>query len=69
MTEEPNAPEVKIERAPVSRKPKLIECRVVRDYWTKDDEDGGRVKAGTILELSPEDAIDGIESGNLARVK
>lgn len=69
MTEENNATEVKIERPATSRKPKLIECRVIRDFWTKDDENGGRVKAGTILELSPEDAIDGIESGNLARVK
>lgn len=69
MTEQTENPAVKIERAAVSKKPKLIECRVIRDFWTKDDEDGGRIKAGTILELSPEDAIDGIESGNLARVK
>lgn len=43
-------------------------CVVQRDYWpTERDED--RVRAGTIIEATPEEAMDGMESGLLSRVR
>lgn len=45
---------------------KLIKCEILRDTW---DEDGNRHKAGKIVEISAEAAMDGIEVGALARVK
>ena len=57
------------DKAPeVAEKPAapLVRCRVLRDFWPKEDE---RVRAGTIIELSAEEAMDGIESGSLSRVK
>lgn len=44
----------------------LHQFRVVRDYWT---ETGERVHKGVIVEMPAEDALDGIESGALARVR
>ena len=46
-----------------------VACVVLRDFWTADDEKGGRVAAGTIIEVTPEEAMDGIEAGTLSRVK
>lgn len=40
--------------------------RINRDYW---DEAGDRHRKGEIVELSAEDALDGLESGALSRVK
>ena len=46
----------------------MIRCVVLRDFWpTEKDED--RVRAGVMIEVSAEEALDGIESGLLARVK
>lgn len=43
-------------------------CIVQRDYWPTDsDED--RVRAGTVVEVSADEAMDGMESGLLQRVK
>lgn len=43
-------------------------CIVQRDYWPTDsDED--RVRAGTIVEVSADEAMDGMEAGLLARVR
>lgn len=39
---------------------------VLRDYWPADDE---RVRAGTPVECTAEEAMDGMEKGLLARVK
>lgn len=45
-----------------------IRCTVVRDFWpTENDED--RVRAGTMIEVTAEEALDGIEAGTLARVR
>ena len=60
MTEEIKAPEAEPKRA------KKIACTVLRDYWTADD---ARVTAGTVVHLTPEEAMDGVETGALARVK
>ena len=38
----------------------------MRDYWTKADE-AGRVRAGTVLDVSKDDLIAGLETGILAR--
>lgn len=45
---------------------KTIKCLVLRDYW---NDDGERVRAGTVVDLSADAAIDGVESGALSRVK
>ncbi|MBK5566887.1 hypothetical protein [Ensifer sp. SSB1] len=49
-------------------KPKenLIEVEIKRDFW---DEEGERQRAGTIIKVPVEVALEGIESGALARVK
>uniref|UniRef100_UPI003F49621F hypothetical protein n=1 Tax=Ensifer adhaerens TaxID=106592 RepID=UPI003F49621F len=50
-----------------TNKPKdLIEVEIKRDFW---DEDGERQRAGTIIKVPVEVALEGIESGALARVK
>jgi hypothetical protein len=56
--------------------PKVI-CTVLRDYWPTDDDkaagwpetDRNRVRAGAAIEVSVDQAFEGIESGLLARVK
>lgn len=58
-------------------KPKTVTMRVERDYWpTKEDIDAGwpvmhrnRVRAGTLIDLEAEAAMDGMEAGMLCRVK
>lgn len=49
-------------------KPKesLVEVEIKRDFW---DEEGERQRAGTIIKVPIEVALEGIESGALARVK
>lgn len=51
------------------RRKAKVACTVLRDFWTADDEKGGRVSAGTVIEVTPEEAMDGIEAGTLSRVK
>lgn len=48
------------------KQPALVACTVLRDFWTAEDS---RVRAGTVVHLPPEDAMDGIETGALSRVK
>jgi len=50
---------------------KLIKVRVLRDYWVAATEDNleGRVRAGTIVDVPVEAAMDGVEGGMLERVK
>lgn len=59
MTEEAKKP---------GRPPKkeTFACELLRDYW---DENGERVRKGTIVDLAAGDAIDGIERGIWRRVK
>lgn len=45
---------------------KKIKCRVLRDVWNAEGE---RIVAGSEVYLSAEDAMDGVESGALSRVK
>jgi hypothetical protein len=43
-----------------------IKCVILRDTW---DKDGNRHRAGVEVNLPAEAAMDGVESGTLARVK
>ena len=45
---------------------KTIKCVVLRDYW---DATETRVPAGTEVDVPVDAAMDGVESGSLARVK
>ena len=47
-------------------KPKTIACVVLRDFW---DENGDRQRAGKVVEVSVEAAMDGVEAGIPSRVK
>lgn len=48
--------------------PETVPCVVLRDFWPTESE-MDRVRAGTIIELEPMDAIDRIEAGLVRRVK
>lgn len=57
------------------RPPKVVEVteptvrgEVLRDYWIRADEDGGRVRAGTIVNVTKDELIAGMEKGLLRRV-
>lgn len=43
-----------------------IKCTILRDVWNADGE---RQPAGTEVDLTPEEAMDGVEKGLIARVK
>lgn len=58
MTEEKRGP---------GRPPKTLQFEVQRDYWPTDNQQD-RVRAGTIVEMTAEDAIPGLENGSLKRV-
>ena len=49
----------------------MVRCVVLRDYWAEPEEDGAevRVRAGTMVEVTADEALDGIEAGTLSRVK
>lgn len=44
----------------------LIPCVVLRDFW---DEKAVRTRKGKIIEVTAEEAMDGMENGTLERVK
>lgn len=45
-----------------------IKAVVLRDFWPTDKQED-RVRAGTIVEVTAEAMIDGMEKGLLARAK
>jgi len=50
----------------------MVTVRVLRDYWVANEADPDqpeRIRKGTIVDVPVEAALDGIESGTLARVK
>lgn len=49
-------------------KAQTVACEVLRDYWPTEDQND-RVRAGTIVDLDPMEAIDKIEAGMVRRVK
>ena len=46
----------------------LVTCEVLRDYWPTDDPQD-RVRRGTFVDVSKDEAMDGLEAGTLRRVK
>lgn len=50
---------------------KLIDVEVLRDFWGEPNDDGSdnRQRAGTVLSVSAEHAIELIEQGMAKRVK
>lgn len=52
---------------------KLYACTVLRDMWPEnpspDAEQGGRVYAGTVIEVDADTAMRGVETGTLARLR
>lgn len=47
---------------------KKMKARVLRDFWPTDNGED-RVRAGSIIDVSTETLIDGMEKGILERVK
>lgn len=57
------------EEAPKRGRPpkaKTLEFRIMRDFW---DEDGERHRAGGIVEMTAEEALEPLECGAVERVK
>lgn len=60
-----------------ARKPDTIKVTVVRDFWihkkdipnTPGAEEDGRVRAGNVIDVPVEQAMDGVESGAFTRYK
>lgn len=59
MTEEKRGPG----RPPKAEKMQFI---VMRDFWPTDSQED-RVRKGTVVEMDPAEAIEGIEKGALKR--
>lgn len=58
-------PSGEVSNAPAA---KTVKCRVLRDYWPTENQ-MDRVRKGDIIEATLEQALDGVEAGNLERVK
>ena len=43
-----------------------VQAMVLRDYWVAADE-AGRVRAGTVMDVTKDELITGMERGLLAR--
>lgn len=58
-----------------SKTEKLVACTVERDYWMSDGEakelglEDRRIRAGTVVEVTPDEAMTGMEQGTLKRIK
>jgi hypothetical protein len=57
-----------IDAVNASNKPqdRLIPVKVLRDFW---DGSGNRCQKGTVVEVSVDDALDGVAAGSFERVK
>lgn len=57
------------------KKGDLVACEVLRDYWISEEEqealelESPRIRKGTIVEVSTEAAMAGMEADVLKRVK
>lgn len=49
-------------------KEETVKARVLRDFWPSADQTE-RVRAGTIVDVTKDALIDGLEKGVLERVK
>lgn len=43
-----------------------VTCEVLRDFWPSE---GNRVRKGSVVEVTKDEALDGVEAGALKRVK
>ena len=50
------------------KKEETVQARVLRGYWPTDDQND-RVRKGSIVEVSKDALIEGMEKGFLERVK
>lgn len=52
-------------------KEQTVKVRVLRDYWLAPNADGteNRVRAGSVIEVPVNAALDGIETGMVERIK
>lgn len=64
MTEEKRGPG----RPPKAAEAETVKAEVLRDYWVAADE-AGRIRAGSIVEVSKDDLISGLEKGLLRRAE
>lgn len=48
------------------REPGTVRCIVLRDFWPEEDN---RIRAGSVIDVTPDEAMDGLERGTLARMK
>lgn len=55
-------------RPPKAVETETVKAEVLRDYWVAADEEG-RVRAGSIVEVSKDDLIAGLEKGLLRRAE
>jgi hypothetical protein len=46
----------------------MVRVVVLRDYWPTDD-DIDRVRQGSLIEVTPDEAMDGIEAGTMKRFR
>ena len=46
----------------------MVKAEVLRDYWVAADE-AGRIRAGTILDVTKDELIAGLEKGLLRRAE
>jgi hypothetical protein len=54
-----------IETPPESGQVRMV---VLRDFWPTENE-ADRVRANSVIDVTAEEAMDGLESGNMARFK
>lgn len=64
--EAPKAEEAPAPKKRRKAKSKMVACTILRDFW---DENGVRHCKGTGIEVTPDEAMDGLENGTLERVK
>ena len=64
--EEMAALEAEVKAREAEAQANTIRCIVLRDYW---DAAENRVRAGEVVSLPVDIAMDGVESGSLARAK
>lgn len=50
------------------KKPETVAARVLRDFWPTDSQED-RVREGSVIEVTKDELIAGMESGVMERVK
>ena len=58
----------KVTAADQAKEEGMVRVVVLRDFWPTDD-DADRVRAGAVIDVTADEAMDGLESGTMARMK